>query len=261
VYQGYWYDFRPKQLDKEGAQKLLKAAPSTARADLKIQRLVALLGALKGKLVLDVGAGTGEFLLAARHAGADVIANEVSAEACDFLQRVLQIPVVRGELVEAPWEFGQPDVIVMSDLIEHPIEPLRLLSRACALLKRGGQLVIWTPNGGGAGTETTTAESWVGFRVDLEHLQYFSAKTVQLLSGSLGLDIDHLETTGYPALSRIDQLPMTRDRDGVGRLVKMCKTLIKRIAPWLPMIVQIARELRTPRTRGTYHLFAVLTKP
>jgi len=87
VYQGYWLDHRPKQLDDKGAQAVREAAKNAGVIDLKVQRLTALLGTLKGKLILEVGAGTGEFLSAVRYAGADVIANEISTEACDFLER------------------------------------------------------------------------------------------------------------------------------------------------------------------------------
>ena len=261
IYQGYWFDYRPKQLDDKGARAVREVARYAAGVDLKIQRLTALLGTLKGKLILEVGAGAGEFLSAVRYAGADVIANEISSEACDFLERALHIPVVRGELAEARWDFDPPDVIVMSDLVEHPIEPFRLLSRAVSLLKQGGRLVIWTPNGGGAGQEVTTAEHWVGFRVDLEHLQYFSPRTIQVLAGTWGLHIDHLETTGYPGLSGIDRLPTKDNGTSGSNLVTVTKTLIKRLAPWIPQTRQIASELRRPRVRGSYHLFAILTKP
>jgi SAM-dependent methyltransferase len=261
IYQGYWFDHRPKQLDDKGAQAIREGAKSAAGVDLKVQRLTALLGTLKGKLILEVGAGTGEFLQAVRYVGADVIANEISSEACDFLERALHIPVVRGELAEARWDFDQPDVIVMNDLVEHPVEPFRLLSRGVSLLKQGGRLVIWTPNGGGAGQEAATAERWVGFRVDLEHLQYFSPRTIQVLAGTWGLHIDHLETTGYPGLSGIDRLPTKNNGTSGINLVTATKTLIKRLAPWIPQIRRMARELRRPRVCGTYHLFAILAKP
>ena len=262
IYQGYWFDCRPKQLNEKGARAIRKAAKSAVNVDLRVQRLMALLGTLKGKLILEVGAGTGEFLSAVRYAGADVIANEISSEACDFLERALQIPVVRGELADAPWDFDLPVVVVMSDLVEHPIEPCRLLSRAVSLLKHGGRLVIWTPNGGGAGREATTAKGWVGFRVDLEHLQYFSTRTIQVLADTWGLHIDHLETTGYPGLSGIDKLPVKNKDTFASSLVTAAKRLIERLAPRIPKIRQIARELRQqPRVRGSYHLFAILTKP
>lgn len=260
-YQGYWYEHRPKQLDEQGARAILSAAKIAARADLKTQRLTALLGTLKSKLILEVGAGTGEFLSAVRYAGADVIANEVSSEASDFLESALNIPVVRGELTQERWNFDPPDVIVMSDLVEHPIDPFRLLSCAVGLLRPGGRLAIWTPNGGAAGRDATTAESWVGFRVDLEHLQYFSPRTIQVLATTLGLEIDHLETTGYPGLSGIDRLPTKNSGAHGNNLVRAAKRVISRMAPWLPESLQIRRELRRPRARGNYHLFAILTKP
>src|ERR1039458_9576489 len=92
IYQGYWFDYRPKWLDDKGAQAVRESAKHAVRVDLRVQRLMALLGTLQGKLILEVGAGTGEFLSAVRYAGADVIANEISSEACDFLERKLHIP-------------------------------------------------------------------------------------------------------------------------------------------------------------------------
>jgi SAM-dependent methyltransferase len=261
IYQGYWSGHRPKQLDHNGSRAIREAAKNILTGDLKVQRLTALLGTLKGKLILEVGAGTGEFLSAVRFAGADVIANEVSPEARDFLERELNIPVVRGELEKARWDFEPPDVIVMSDLVEHPIEPFTLLARAVSLLKQGGRLVIWTPNGGGAGQGPTTAERWVGFRVDLEHLQYFSPRTIQVLASTWGLHIEHLETTGYPGLSGIDKLPTKYNGTSGRNLVTATKTLIKRLAPWIPKVRRIAGEGRQPRVRGSYHLFAILKKP
>jgi SAM-dependent methyltransferase len=218
------------------------------------------LGALKGKSVLDVGAGGGEFLSAIRWAGAEVIASEISAEACGFLENRLSIPVVRGDLCEAAWRFRSPDVIVMSDLIEHPIEPLRLLSRCVELLHEDGLLVIWTPNGGAAGRDLTAAEKWVGFRVDLEHLQYFSARTIQVMATTFGLHIEHLESTGYPGISGIDQLPCKTKSSHIARLIARLKSLTRSAAPLIPQIRQLAREARRPRVRGNYHLFAILRK-
>jgi hypothetical protein len=97
--------------------------------------------------------------------------------------------------------------------------------------------------------------------VDLEHLQYFSPRTIQVFAGTLGFHIDHLETTGYPELSDIDRLPTKTNGTPDSNLVTATKTLLKRLAPWIPEICQIARDFRRPRVRGSYHLFAILTKP
>src|SRR5208337_1855763 len=49
IYQGYWFAYRPRQLDKKGAQAVLEAARNAANVDLRVQRLMALLGTLNGK--------------------------------------------------------------------------------------------------------------------------------------------------------------------------------------------------------------------
>lgn len=59
LYQGYWFNYRSKQLDEKGARAVQLGARETAWGDLRIQRLTALLGTLKSKLILDVGAGGG----------------------------------------------------------------------------------------------------------------------------------------------------------------------------------------------------------
>ena len=258
LYQGYWIDHRPRALDTEGARAIVEAAGH--RLDVKIQRLTALMGGLAGRLVLEVGAGRGEFLAALRHAGAQVVANEISAEVCAFLEGALHIPVVRGQLADVEWDFAAPDAIVMNDLVEHPIDPFRLLSRAVRLLKPGGRLVIWTPNGGVAGQGAASGAEWVGFRVDLEHLQYFSPRTVQVLAATWGLTIEHLETTGYPGLEDIDRLPWRPSHRAGGGLMRTLKTLVRRTAPWIGQARQVAREMRRPRCAGSYHLFAILGK-
>jgi 2-polyprenyl-3-methyl-5-hydroxy-6-metoxy-1,4-benzoquinol methylase len=261
VYESYWSGYRTRQLDIRGAKAVSRVARIAARRDLKILRLMALLGTLQGKLVLEVGAGIGEFLLALRHAGANVIANEISSEACEFLEHLLQIPVIRSKLEDAAWQDRLPDVIVMNDLVEHPIDPLGLLSRAISLLGRGSRLMIWTPNGGAAGEDGKMAASWVGFRVDLEHLQYFSARTIEVLADRWGLYVDHLETTGYSKLSSIDTLSFNRKAGYIGSMAIAAKSLFASLAPWIPSTMQIIREWRRPRVRGSYHLFAVLRKP
>lgn len=259
-YENYWLDHRAAKLDDHRARTILQRANDSAWIDWRIQRLTSLMGTLKGKVVLEIGAGTGEFLSAVRCAGASVIANEISTEACDFLEQSLGLAVIRGELFDADC-CCVPDAIVMSDLIEHPVEPITLLSRAVNLLRPGGLLMIWTPNGGNAGEERTTAQSWVGFRVDLEHLQYFSTRTMHRLAETLGLHIEHLESTGYPGLSGIDRPPW-RDAYRRGRVLATIKALIKRLAPRrMAEAGEIAREMRRPRARGSYHLFVIFRKP
>jgi SAM-dependent methyltransferase len=147
----------------------------------------------------------------------------------------------------------------MRDLIEHPIEPLAVISAAHEVLKPGGVLLLHTPNGGEAGTHIETAKKWVGFRVDLEHLQYLSPRTIRWLSHKLNLGIERLGAFGFPGLKGIDVLPR-RGKTNVGRV----RDIVKRI-PCMHTMVKTLRAVKVelnggyqdPRL-GSYHLFAVL---
>jgi len=119
-----------------------------------------------------------------------------------------------------------------------------------------------TPNGGEAGGGIETAEEWVGFRVDLEHLQYLSPQTIRWIAREFNLTIEILDAFGFPALNQIERLP--RPRSGAAYLVR---EFVKRI-PGARRMAQTTRVLirgeratarRDPRL-GFYRLFALLRK-
>lgn len=260
-YEGYWKTFRPARLDARTANFMMRAVRRNGSVDLRRNRLSVILGTLRGKRVVDVGCGLGEFLLAMQAAGAEPMGVEISTEARDFVRYYLGLPVYR-ELPECVTQSGAVDAIILSDLVEHLVAPVDLLQTAVRGLSPGGVLVIWTPNGGAAGTVSASAKEWVGFRVDLEHLQYLSTRTILLLAGRLGLTVEHLETTGFPYLAGIEKIPnapsclmahLREIRDVVfgsaigGRVRGLCRSLV--------------HSKSADRTTGTYHLFAILRSP
>ncbi len=260
LYQGYWFSLRPKDLSASYAHQLL-SFPDLLEDDIRLNRLCAVSGGLRGKRLLEIGCGCGEFLVAARHRGAEVFGNDISDEACSFLTEHLSIPVFHGQLDNSTFrkKFGSMDLVVMSDLIEHPVDPLATFASALNVLKPGGLLLILTPNGGNG------SDQWTGFRVDLEHLQYLSSSTIAMLAGPYDCRIEHLESFGYPDLERIDRLPA-----GPASRCPSWRSAVKtHLRKW-----SFARRLRRagrafyqysgsgpgdPRS-GTYHLLAILRK-
>jgi 2-polyprenyl-3-methyl-5-hydroxy-6-metoxy-1,4-benzoquinol methylase len=100
---------------------------------------------LQGKRVMDVGAGTGRFLDAARTAGAaEVFAVDPNAHHASFF-RSRGIPFHIGYLTPAiPFE---PDVLTCFEVIEHVYDPNPIMAAAHTLLRpSGGTLVLSTPN-------------------------------------------------------------------------------------------------------------------
>jgi SAM-dependent methyltransferase len=192
-------------------------------------------------------------------AGAQPLGVEISREARKFARQRLGLPVYE-DLSQCLAQTGPVDAIVLNDLVEHLADPAGLLETAVTGLRPGGVLAIWTPNGGAAGTDLASARGWVGFRVDLEHFQYLSTRTILLLAGKLGLTVEHIETTGFPGLAGIDR---------ESKVPTWFSTRLQeaRTAVALSPVGPIARALRgnltrrsdtQERTAGTYHLFAVL---
>ncbi|MCK4821749.1 class I SAM-dependent methyltransferase, partial [bacterium] len=193
--------------------------------------------------------------------GADVVGCDLSPEACEFANNELGIRVHQSELHLCSSSIGNVDAVVMRDFIEHPVEPLIDIKAAVSILKPGGLLLFHTPNGGEAGTNIETARKWVGFRVDLEHLQYLSPHTVNWLSQKYDLRIERLETSGFPGLKGIDKLPKKKSRTA-----SSAKETVKKIPGIRGMVKTLhvlkaemmggSRDLRL----GSYHLFAILRK-
>lgn len=276
IYQGYWFSYRPKDLSESYATSLLSDV-ELHRTDVRLNRLAALAGGLEGRRLLEIGCGCGELLTRARMCGAVVFGNDISSEACDFVGNKLGIPVFHGEISEkaVPGEVGQMDIVVMSDLFEHLVDPLATLCAALAILKHNGLLLMLTPNGGAASADPGTASKWPGFRVDLEHLQYLSTRTISVLADRYSCQIEHLEVFGYPALERIDVLPVNTFLSGptVGGIrnptsISFVKRNLRKFKPVWNMIVvarrfglrRVERQPSRPVHRGTYHLLTILRK-
>lgn len=266
LYQGYWHTVRRRDLSPWYASQLI-SDEGLLRGDIRLSRLASLGGGLEGKRLLEIGCGCGEFLVAARRGGCSVIGNDIAAESCRFVREHLKMPVVEGEVRDGEFtgQYGLMDMVVMSDLIEHPIDPLAIFETALKVLRPGGLLLMVTPNGGEALDGVEGAMEWVGFRVDLEHLQYLSAATVASLAGRYGCRIEHLESYGFAGLEGIDRLP--EGNRGRGAVMEWVRARLKRVSA-ARRIVREGRKLKgylfgadRDNRCGSFHLLAILRKP
>jgi 2-polyprenyl-3-methyl-5-hydroxy-6-metoxy-1,4-benzoquinol methylase len=133
---------------------------------------------LRGTRLLEIGCSTGSFLLDARNSGVIVAGVEIDHAAREFVTRELGIPC--HGTIEAAFESGDYDIIVALNVIEHLPDPRGWLDCLQSGLRPGGLFVVWTPN---AGQVDTLGAGWIGFRVDFDHLTYFSARTLGKLLG------------------------------------------------------------------------------
>ena len=255
LYEGYYYTHRPTELSENRVSQMLENASKASKTNWQLHTLSQLLGGINGKRILDVGCGWGNFLLMAKSVGAEVVGCDLSPEACEFANNRLGITLHQSELHSCSSSIGNVDAVVMRDFIEHPVEPLIDIQAAVSILRPGGLLFLHTPNGGEAGTAVETGKRWVGFRVDLEHLQYLSPHTINWLSRKTGLVIERLEAFGFPGLKGIDKLPT----EARGYVFNSLREMAKNI-PYMREMVRALRTLKHDPRLGSYHLFAILRK-
>jgi SAM-dependent methyltransferase len=106
--------------------------------DVLYDSLQELVGALRGKAVADLGAGTGiaTFALAAR--GASVLAVEPSLA---MLAR-LELPSVSALAEALPLRSASQDLITCAQAW-HWVEPIRAVPECVRVLRSGGHLALW----------------------------------------------------------------------------------------------------------------------
>jgi 2-polyprenyl-3-methyl-5-hydroxy-6-metoxy-1,4-benzoquinol methylase len=217
--------------------------------DLRIRELSSMMR-IAGKRVLDVGFGRAYFLWCLQSLGADVYGIELD-ESAITIARGLGITNVRKATIEQCADDRPYDLIVLNDLVEHPLDPMSLLRNCVRLLAPGGLMLVWTPNGAAA----RGLEAPVTFRVDLEHMQYLTPEACWMMSGVLGLRIVHFETYGFPDIENIDRPRAPIRADGAIRRAV-------RSVPGLAKTIRKIREWNAPDDRlGSYHLFCIYENP
>jgi SAM-dependent methyltransferase len=99
--------------------------------------------------LLDIGCGTGNFLVAARKAGYEVSGIELDRNAATFARTQLGLqniyPVTIGEFAEQRIQ-DKFDVVTFYEVLEHQAAPLEFLRNARKCLKPGGAIALSVPN-------------------------------------------------------------------------------------------------------------------
>jgi 2-polyprenyl-3-methyl-5-hydroxy-6-metoxy-1,4-benzoquinol methylase len=166
------------QLDSRALDK--DFGPTLARLETALGR--------PGRL-LDIGAGGGLFVAAAKSRGWTAAGLEISDAAIEFGRTVLRVDMRKGpaESIAAPDRLidAQPfDAVTMFDVIEHLYDPVAVLRSARAILRPGGMLMITTPNYRALSRFALGAE-WAVLS-PLEHLYYFCARSIRRALAAAG---------------------------------------------------------------------------
>lgn len=116
--------------------------------------------ALKPKKILDIGAGTGTvYTFLPKLESYDIHAIEIAPEFVEMLE-AKGIHTVQANIEKDPIPYGDAsfDLILIDSILEHTLNPKKLISEAARLLKPDGHFVLVVPNG------TSAQKRWAQLR-------------------------------------------------------------------------------------------------
>lgn len=167
------------------------------------------------KRVLELGAASGHVtrVLVERHC--DVTAVEYEAEVAEELEG-LASEVIVGNLDDEHLLDGLPadfDVVLAGDLLEHLVDPGRVLRRAARLLVPGGRVVVSLPNVAHADLRMSLLQGTWDYKpwglLDRTHLRFFTLHGVEKMVEEAGLVITEMRRVRLPAFE--SELAVPRD--------------------------------------------------
>jgi 2-polyprenyl-3-methyl-5-hydroxy-6-metoxy-1,4-benzoquinol methylase len=140
---------------------------------------------LANKSLLEIGCGSGDFLVAAASKGLSVVGVEYSPYACQTTKQKLagndvKFEIIQGDIstVNEISHFGKYDYVVFCDVIEHVRDPQYFVKIVNKLLKPGGGFFCAVPS-----LDSWSAKllktNWMEFK--LEHLFYFNTSNLKSL--------------------------------------------------------------------------------
>lgn len=158
---------------------------------------------LSGRAVrwLDVGAGFGELLEAARHLagpGSDVLGIDPCAPKVDK-GRARGLPVETTPLSEVEGTF---DIISLINVYSHLPDPVEFLRTLRGKLREQGTVVLVTGNGADVARDRFPGSLYLP-----DHLSFAGEKHLHTVFVRAGFEVAHLDK--YPALPSLDSPPVT----------------------------------------------------
>lgn len=134
---------------------------------------------LKGKKLLDVGCFTGEFLKLAKKRGASVYGFEMQSEAVELANKTFKGRISQTDISGSNVPKRKFDIITLLAVIEHVNNPVKMIENALRMLKKGGVLMIETPDSGSF-LANLMGKYWPPYR-PIEHIHLFSQKSLEVL--------------------------------------------------------------------------------
>lgn len=129
----------------------------------------------RGKL-LEIGCGSGKFLYKMKAQGWEVEGIDFDLQAVQIANQKYEINAKAKKLEEMNYSSNLFDAITMNHVIEHVPDPAFIFQECYRILKKGGSLIVTTPNTDSWGHEKF-GRCWRGLEPP-RHLHLFSMKNL-----------------------------------------------------------------------------------
>jgi len=144
---------------------------------------------IHSKKILDIGCGTGDFLLSMKRKGWEIYGTEISQSRIEELQKK-DIPVCDESKNECNYEENFFNIITAWHVLEHVIDPKNLLVKMHSFLKDDGKIIIEVPNFG-SWQARSTRSFW--FHIDApRHIYHFTREGLRQLFNETGFEIEKI---------------------------------------------------------------------
>jgi SAM-dependent methyltransferase len=184
-------------------------------------------GMLSGReTVLDVGCSTGHTLVGIRDKAAAVYGQELSRAEIAYCRDAHQLDVSDAPL-ETRFSEKTFDYILLMFVLEHIGEPVQFLSTLKRFLKPGGKIVIVVPNVLDPLVQFYDIPAFRRFYFCIEHLFYYSPKTIGDLFAKAGLS-GKIET--------VQEYPITNHLNWAYRQKPSETLAARRLVPDVPLV-------------------------
>ncbi|MBN2149101.1 MAG: class I SAM-dependent methyltransferase [Anaerolineales bacterium] len=179
--------YYPAEYEPFNRHENLQSLPAriSYRISFSKRRRIASHGMAPGRL-LDVGSGSGDFLLEMRNAGWDVYGVDISPAACEATRK-RGLETYNGQLFDVPFPDESFDLITMWDVLEHVHDPMGHLEHISRLLKPSGRFVVTLPNPEGLDL-VVFKDLWAGLDFP-RHLYVYPRKTLKAMISKAGMEV------------------------------------------------------------------------
>lgn len=147
---------------------------------------------LSGLKILDIGCFTGELLELLKEKGADVYGLELQDEAVKIANEKLPGRILKADVSSNIFPQMKFDIVIMSGLIEHVVDPEKRLRRAFEILSPRGFLMLQTPNSSSF-LARILGKLWPPC-APVEHIHLFSKKSLKKILTKTGFENISLES-------------------------------------------------------------------